>query len=422
MRSLLTVAFFFIFSLCFSQSKEVQSKMRYYTEKAQNYLDKEKSLASFYTINENGISMFSSAENKSAQKPEFFLDWKRLQDFSLQYDLLPFDQIYAYYLKGNADGLPSPAKRQKRGTSEKPLQGYKIALDPGHIANTLEIGDLEKKHIQMKTASGDSIEFAEGMLTYATAVLLKEKLESSGAEVFITRKNGTTAFGQTFEDWKKANLQRTVDSLFKLGELKPDQKRYFSGGKAKDRDIFRVVFRDLDLAKRVELINKYKPDITIIIHYNVDETNLGWSKPSDKNLNMTFIGGAFMKNDLSNPEKRFEFLRLLASEDLENSIELSTRLINSFEKNLKVKTADVHDAKYLVEGCFPTGVNGVYCRNLQLTRYIHSTLVYGETLFQDNAVEMHLLNKESDKTKNERVKQVAESYYRGILSYITLDF
>ena len=205
----------------------------------------------------------------------------------------------------------------------------------------------------------------------------------------------------------------------KAGKLSLQQKQFFLSSKASKSDKFRVIFKDVELQKRAEIINNFKPDFTIIIHYNVDEKNTGWNKPANKNFNMTFVGGAFMKHDLSSPEKRFEFLRLLISSDLENSIALSSAMVKSFEKNLNVKTAVLKDAKYLGEGCLLTEEQGVYCRNLQLTRYIHGPLVYGETLYQDNMNECCALNKECDKTKNQRVQQVAEAYFQGVLNYVT---
>ena len=152
----------------------------------------------------------------------------------------------------------------------------------------------------------------------------------------------------------------------------------------------------------------------------MDETNIGWNKPSSKDFNMTFVGGAFMKNDLSSQEKRFEFFRLLITEDIEQSIKLSSSVVKNFETILNVKTAKITDAKYLYKGCLPTLENGVYCRNLQLPRYIHSPLVYGETLYQDNINENKFLNEETDKTKNKRVQQVADAYFQGILDYVQI--
>jgi hypothetical protein len=132
---------------------------------------------------------------------------------------------------------------------------------------------------------------------------------------------------------------------------------------------------------------------------------------------MTFVGGALYRSDLSTKKKRIEFLRILVTDDLEKSILLSSNIIKSYEKELNVKTATAKDAKYLRESSIAAGKDGVFCRNLYLTHFVHSPLVYGETLYQDNIEECKMLNKECDKTKNERVKQVAEAYYQGILDY-----
>ncbi|MCW3086081.1 MAG: hypothetical protein JWP12_3447 [Bacteroidetes bacterium] len=422
--------FLFISISSFAQINDVQANIKYYTEKAQTYLDKEKALSGFYSIDKDGIKMYASAQNKSMQQAEFTISWKDLPELKFELKNCPADVAFNTYQNKIYDApapcmflISPPPPGDPSGI--KKLQHLKIAIDPGHIAYDFEMGDLEKKHIKMKadTAAGllDSMEIAEGMLTYATAQLLKEKLEKEGAEVFLTRKNGNTAFGKTYAQWKKEDLKNAVDSLYKIGELKANQKQYLLSAKAQDRDIFRIIFKDLELAKRAEIINNYKPDLTIIIHYNVDETNKEWEKPGDRDFDMTFVGGAFMKNDLVSLEKRFEFLRLLITDDLEKSIGLSTCVVNSFEKKLNVPTAGITDANYLKEGCLPTKTKGVYCRNLQLTRYIHSPLVYGETLFQDNLSELKLLSMETDKTKNGRVQQVAEAYFQGVLNYIQLN-
>jgi N-acetylmuramoyl-L-alanine amidase len=422
-RNLFFLFVFITTATCSAQDTANAFFIKYYTEKVQKYLDKEKALAGFYTINYKGIEIYASAADKLKNKPEFRIEWTKLNDFRLYYKF--YDDIFKYYQKGSIETFPvngiiqSPEKGK-----EKPLQGYKIAIDPGHISHDHITGDLEKKHLkfQKDIVRGlvDSIEISEGILTYATAILLKDKLEADGAEVMLTRPEGYSAFGKTFSQWKKEDMKRAVDSLFNIGEIKTSQRQYFLSSKAQDRDIFRVIFRDLELAKRAELINKFKPDFSVIIHFNVDETNLGWSKPGTKNFNMAFVGGAFMKNDLSSPEKRFEFLRLLITEDLERSITLSSSVVSNFERSLKVNTCGDHDAKYIAEGCLSTGKKGVYCRNLQLNRYIHSPLVYGETLYQDNIKECQELNKETDKTKNERIISVANAYYSGILDYIKL--
>ena len=386
----------FIANVCFAQDTVIQNKINYYNNKAEKYLDKQKVLQAYYSIDKEGIKVFALPKDKLNNKAEYTVSWDSIMLLNQS---------------------PKIKKEEKNG-----LSGYKIAIDAGHIASDLSTGKLEQKHLKFNIVNTDgkldSIEIAEGMQTFATAKLLKEKLEAQGANVFMTRAfNGSTAFGITFDDWLKTHYNNAVDSLYKIGQITVEKKNWLLT-KATKRDKFKLIFKDIELKKRAEIINNYKPDFTIIIHYNVDETNIGWAKPTSKDFNMTFVGGAFMKNDLSTPVKRFDFLMLLISDDLEKSMALSSEMVNSFEKILSVKTASINDAKYLHEGCLSTEEKGVFCRNLQLTRMIHSPLVYGETLYQDNINECELLNKEVDKTKNERVKQVSEAYYEGIMNYI----
>ncbi len=410
----------------FPQDAATTAKIKYHTEKVKNYLDKNNALLPYYAINTDGISIYASAQNKLKNIPEFHLNWDQVAAFNVFLKTSNSATALEVYRSGKFVGTfstsknsPSTMVNQIFIPETKLLKGYKIAIDAGHTAGDMETGGIEQKCLKFNCDSlkglKSPIAISEGMLTFATATLLKKKLEAEGAEVFMTRKfDGGSAFGVPFETWLK---KKHIDSLFAAGVITSKQKNILLNPKTSKRDKFRFVFKDLELQKRAEIINNFHPDLTIIIHYNVDETNTGWTKPANKNFNMTFVGGAFMKNDLSSPEKRFEFLRLLVSEDLERSIALSSAMVKSFEKNLNVKTATYSDAKYLIQGCLSTNEIGVYCRNLQLTRYVHGPLVYGETLYQDNINECVLLNKECDKTKNERVQQVAESYFQGILNY-----
>jgi N-acetylmuramoyl-L-alanine amidase len=430
----ITFALLLVFTVtnCISQDSATSAKIIYYTQKVEKYLDKEKALSPHYLINREGISIYESLQKKLKKDFEFHITFDEIDNFNLYLKNTNSKQVFETYKKGNynmtipfASNLKVDSSKVDSSFTTKTtrLKGLKIAIDPGHIAGDMEMGDIEKKCLTFKSDSlnglMDSVAIAEGILTFATAKVLKDKLEEEGAEVFMTRSfNSSSSFGVTFDDWLKTNYVATVDSLFKIGKLSPAQKQFFLSSKPTKRDKFRVIFKDVELAERSEIINNYNPDLTIIIHYNVDETNTGWVKPANNNFNMVFVGGAFMKNDLPTPQKRFEFLRLLITTDLEKSIALSSDVIKSFEKNLDVKTATIKDATYLLEGCLSAGEVGVYCRNLQLTRYIHGPLVYGETLYQDNKIECIALNKECDKTKNLRIQQVAEAYFQGVLNYV----
>lgn len=408
----------------FAQDTTIDAKINYYEKKVKRYLDKENGLSPFYSIGKEGIKIFASARDNATNKPEFRISWNTVNDFRLYLKSCTSADALKMYKSGSYDHTVfcTPVKRDTVSTDTMGFfYGYRIAIDAGHTAGTFPEGVVEKKFLKFKPADSgfkDSIAIAEGMLTYATAALLKDKLIKEGADVFLTRPfNGSTAYGIDFNEWLNINYANTINAWKNSGKISAEKQNWYLN-KASKNDKFTLVFKDVELQKRAEIINAYKPDLTIIIHYNVDETNTGWKKPGSKNFSMAFIGGAFFPNDLSSPEKRFEFLRMLLTNDIESSVALSAAVVKSFETNLQVKAATTKDATYLYKGCLYTGKSGVFCRNLQLTRNVHGTVVYGETLYQDNVVECVLLNQEADKLKNVRVQQAADAYYKGVKEYI----
>lgn len=409
--------------LC-AQDSTVDSKISYYEKKIKTYLDKENGLSPFYSINKEGIKIFASGQEKATGKPEFQIGWSNMESLKRYIKTCSAADAIQMYKSGTFENNANCSDKSDTLRINKSgiFTGYRIAIDAGHTAGDVATGVIEKKYLKFKPQPDrglkDSVELAEGMLTYATAALLKEKLEQEGAEIFLTRPfNGSTAYGITFDEWLKTEFKNTIETWSRSGKISSDKKKWYLT-KASKTDKFWFVFKDMELQKRAEVINAYKPDFTIIIHYNVDETNTGWIKPGTKNYSMAFIGGAFMKSDLSSPEKRFEFLRMIITSDIESSVALSEAVVKSLETNLLVKAAERKDATYLYKGCLYTGKNGVFCRNLQLTRNIHGPVMYGETLYQDNLGECVLLNQEQDKMKNARVQQAADAYYKGIKAYV----
>lgn len=70
---------------------------------------------------------------------------------------------------------------------------------------------------------------------------------------------------------------------------------------------FLSFFKDHDLAQRITEINKFKPDLSIIIHYNVDEKNIDWLKPGPKNFTMCFIGGGMTPDNFKKTSYKLNF-------------------------------------------------------------------------------------------------------------------
>ncbi len=320
----------------------------------------------------------------------------------------------------------TPDKRKINRTDKNlPLSGYRVAIDAGHSATNLTEAEIEQKFLYFVKDSInhplDSIKLFESVLTFNTSQLLQKMLEEQGAKVFLTRsQNNYTSFNCTYASWLVNHKQRVLDSMLKADKL--PKTKYTRLLKMNDHDVFWEFFRDFDLNNRARLINDFNPHASIIIHYNVDEKNEPWKQTSKKDLTMAFIGGAFTNENLDKPENLVHFLRLLVTDELNQSEILASLTVNNFSNNLDLPIAAQFDAAYLKDNCLITMSPGVFSRNLNLCRLVNSPLVYGESLYQDNEKECEILMKMEQNYKgiktNDRLLNVAKSYYQAVLLFL----
>ncbi len=417
---LLTISFNLMCLLCSAQ-KNVDSLKHFYTSKIETLLDKEKALQPYYTINDSGIFINAKTKENTFYR-EFGVEWSKLDTVKKMLNHFNDDSLLAVINSGKTFSTLgySETNRKQYIENNKKLSGIKIAIDPGHIAGDMKTAMLEKKYIQFNY-NNQSIAIVEGVLTLQTALILKHRLEEQGAKVMLTReKPNQTAFGITFKEWLEKKFKNAVDSSCKLNEIN-EQEKTFLLTKATQREMFRTYFNNLDMRQRAKKINEFAPDLSVIIHYNVDEKNTEWKKPTEKNYNMVFTAGSFLKAELEKPIDRLSFFRLLLTDDTEQSTKLAENLINSFTGKLNVPPADSTVADYLTKYCIAES-KGVYARNLTLTRLVKGVVIYGETLYQDNTAECIQLSKLNTEVygikTSARVRQVAEAYYEGIISYL----
>lgn len=390
------------------------------------YLNFKGSLNSVVSFSETSFSILN------AGKPEFTLYNSEFHFFESLLKSLPTEQLsFIYEWKKNKklsskqiDSLFSLIPTQGIPVLKAGLKNRRIAIDPGHFASNVTDARVEQKFIcfapSAQNTLKDTIQFNEGFLTFATAEILKHKLEEQGAIVMLSRpQQNYTAFDITYNDWYNVKRVKVLDSLLKIKNI--EQKRYDILIKQTKEKLFWDFFRDYELAERAGKINAFKPDATVIIHYNVDETNKDWINPTTKNYTMTFIGGGMVKDNFSKTSSKVHFLRLLLSKQLLESEKLSALTVNLFHKELNVPIAQPNNALYLSESCNKTKSTGVFCRNLALCRIVNSPLVYGETLYQDNLNECLQLSKNDFEIYNikipKRINQVADCYFKALESY-----
>lgn len=376
----------------------------------QNYLQKDPEIADHYTLKDDKLELFASLQDKKNASPEFTL----------------------YF--GNK---PKPTNIYPRSTDpDKPLQGWKIALDPGHIGGAFSrleeryIDMLPSKQIEFRT----DIQFNESHLAILTAKLLKKLLEERGAEVWMTREEeGKGCFSEEYDTFLSNNYAYVLDTL--VAYYPPSQQkamRLFWQNKATPSEIFRLSYNFIDLEERARLINAYNPHLTVCIHYNLggeydaNKKNTGTSH----NYSMVFVPGGFRKlipysegfsrKSLVNKEARYAFIRLLVTDDIEDSISLGKYAITAFNKYLGIPTASKSDAKYLDVLCIEAS-RGVYHRNLTLLRLVKGAILYGEPLCQDNYFEALRLSQKNifigKERAPKRLEDVAHAYLEAILNW-----
>lgn len=376
-------------------------------QKLKMYLVKDTELASYISINEVGVEIYASPEDRQARKVEFSLAWSDL-DF--------FKEILARNPSAAFDWYSTGHKPELKDSSETlsnqlgPLAGIKIALDPGHLAGDFATARMEGKYIEM-FYQGKKVRFFESELAWYTAKILGNKLEALGAEVLLTRNQfDHSAFDKSYDTWFK---EFVAEKSAKAGAPRNFNKSI----------IFFREFRKPELKERVRKINAFNPDLTLIIHYNVDANNTGWKRTTNKNNSMAFVGGSFMKGELEEVEARFHLLRLLLTTDFEASIEFSKSILEALEEKLAIQAIpQINEQFFLKDRCIFTGELGVYARNLTLARRLHGAICYAEPLYQDNVQEVGYLSQRDyffeGRHIPKRLLEVADAYLAGIRKYL----
>lgn len=423
MRYLLFISIFLLTNvLVYSQ----QNQEIY--QKKLSILVKSSSIKNYYKIDQTGISIYANAYDKANGKVECKVYYDEVEAFKTLMQYLSYEKFVEYYKKKgenhlNVDYLSKfPDKTPKIPaaiTPQVPLKGIRIALDPGHIAGSYQEGQFEWRCV---TINNGNTKYYESHLAFATAKFLEDTLKKLGAEVFITKKElGLTAFEKTYNEWLKTDLDSSLKSELKAGRINAKQVSYYK--RTTPLVVFHKYFNILDLRERARLINEFNPHFTIIMHYNVStlakRNKYGHYIPTSQNFNAAFVPGGFLYGELYALEARVEFLRLLLTDDLYNSIEFSSEVINSQTQKLNVPPANDNYIDRLVVN---TNYEGVKARNLLMTRLVRGTICYGETLCQDNKFEAQKLGKNNIKIGTiyapQRTQEVAYSYLDAILNYV----
>jgi len=385
---------------------------------------KDPEVLEYYSFDEEGLSIYASPADKAIFNAECKIFYDEFDIFKKLFKNADIESLKIIYEKKGTQKLNLqqyegylPTNSKKYG--DLPLSGIRIALDPGHLGGDMETAMMEGKFVRIQNSDGSITEFNEGNLVFNTATILAKKLEAQGAKVFITKKRkGLSAFDITYDEWLKTSFQKELKNAFDVEKLSQQEYDLLKASNDK-KEIFESFFKRLDIEERARKINAFRPDLCLVLHYNVDEENyferdreLQLMQPTPANYGMVFIPGSFLKNELSKVEERIELMRLLLTNDLATSLRFNSFIMHSIVENLQVPPiSEDSEMGYISRASVYTGVPGVFSRNLALTRMVHAPICYTEPLCQDNEIEYKRL------ADGSRTKEVAEAYFKGIMQY-----
>ena len=400
-----------------------------YYKRAQNnikYLVKDPYLNDFVKIDEKAVTIYNPAGD-----PEVKIYWDEAEFFLKILYNKPYHDLLEIYKNKGLKPFPK-AIVKKYGWLTIPdkyrFQGLKVAIDPGHFAGNFEQALQEDKYVKMRGKDlglKKDIQFFESELNYTVAEILKRKLENEGAIVYLSRSWGESAVGLPFDKWYEEQFPRDLAKSVKLGDVSEERAKWLL--KASKAQVFFTYYKYLDFVNRSRKINLFDPDISLVIHFNAEEKNQrdeeGYLKPVKDNYSMVFVPGGFVRGELRKLDTRIDFLRLLLSNDLERSIDLANYVVDAHSETLKVPpVSNDEDLTWKEKYAVYSGYQGVYHRNLYLTRALKGVVIYGESLLQDNLEEARNLNKKDltyfDRKISSRVYDVAEAYFQALEKFL----
>ena len=240
----------------------------------------------------------------------------------------------------------------------KPLAGLKIALDPGHLGGYW--AKMEERWFQI----GDSKPVTEGDMTLYVAKLIAKRLQSYGAQVYLTRTKASPVTSLRPDRLKKAAEASLADKNEEITET------------SVEKESERLFYRVSEIRRRGALVNeKIQPDAVICLHFNAE----AWGDASnptlvDQNHLHFLITGALSEEELTYDDQRFDMLVKLLSRSYATELALT----NAIAGKMSAATG-LPPYRYTTDSAIRVNANPyIWARNLLANRLFVCPVVYVE--------------------------------------------
>jgi N-acetylmuramoyl-L-alanine amidase len=246
----------------------------------------------------------------------------------------------------------------------KPLAGLRIALDPGHIGGYW--AKMEERWFQI----GDSPPVTEGDMTLSVAELLAPRLESLGAQVFLTRGRpdpSTSVIPRQLENVAIASLAEQ-DTPADPEALRKESERLF--------------YRVAEIRRRAKRVNEIlRPDVVICLHFNAEP----WGDARnpqlvDQNHLHFLIPGALSAEELAYEDQRYDMLVKLLNRSFLEELALTEVISRKMAAAAGLPPYSYRDSTAIRINSNPY----IWARNLLANRLFVCPVVYIEPYVMNN--------------------------------------
>lgn len=253
---------------------------------------------------------------------------------------------------------------------EKPLAGFHIALDPGHIGGRW--AEMEERWFKI----GDAPPVQEGDMTLRVAQLLRPRLESLGAKVSLLRDKLEPITPYRPSDFEEIARQ----FLLQAGVADPREHYDGRADPAKEQTVGwqreLLFYRNSEIRRRASEVNhRLQPDLVLCLHFNAEP----WGDPNrptlvEKNHLHLLVNGSYLPVELALDDERFEMMLKLLSRAYPEELGLAEAMAETM-----AKATGLPPYQYKTENVTPVGASGyVFARNLMATRLYRCPTVYLE--------------------------------------------
>ncbi len=262
---------------------------------------------------------------------------------------------------------------------DKPLNGLRVAIDPGHIGG--KWAQMEER----STRYAGSAPVQEGDLNLITGRLLKAELTSMGATVFEVRDSTDPVTPYRPADLlpEAREMVQNASPTGRAHSLPANRLDLLHSERVMNLAEF-LFYRCSEIKERGNRIrNNFVPDITITLY--IDATpGSGRGRLTSANANIFFVGGSYTRTEMADPEmqRRCIYKMVEGSSGIEAEVASSIASVFAERTGLgPVKYGNSNTTRQIIPG------NGyVVARNLAANREYDGPVVCTEPYFMNNRV------------------------------------